>query len=89
MTIALNTIKTHHDVPTTYVHDYQNFQPQLEPGVTKFRASLPRRTNLDALVINKQSDVLVVSLHGATMQNKNKPGLCQVFWTVRCGFLLR
>lgn len=83
MSIALHTISTHHDVPTTPVMDYHDFRPVSEPGVTKYQADLPRGTHLDALVINKQSDVLVVALHGATMQNKNKPPRFEWMRTLR------
>ena len=72
MATPLKNVTTHHDVPVTHIDDYQDFQPIPAPGMTKYQADLPRKTNLDALIINKQSDVLVVALHGATMQNKSK-----------------
>ncbi len=41
------------------------FLPSHGVGIYKHRASLGRGTTLDSLFVNKRSDVLVVSMHGA------------------------
>lgn len=78
MATVLKNVTTHHDVPTTNISDYQDFTPTIDPGITKYQAPLPGGTNLDALLINKQSDVLVVALHGAT--NRVKKSLPRFEW---------
>lgn len=41
------------------------FDPSSEVGITKHRADVGRDCTLDSLFVNKRSDVLVVSMHGA------------------------
>lgn len=41
------------------------FFPSPETGIRKYRASVGRQCTLDSLFVNKQSDVLLVSMHGA------------------------
>lgn len=41
------------------------FDPSNEVGITKHRADVGRDCTLDSLFVNKRSDVLVVSMHGA------------------------
>ncbi|WBL19820.1 hypothetical protein [Citricoccus sp. NR2] len=64
--VPLHHVQTHHDVPLTTVEDVTHFTPWDQPGVSKYRADLPKKTFMDALLINKSSDVLVVVLHGST-----------------------
>lgn len=73
MTIQLPELTTHYDVPTTYVSNYKNFVPMSGLGASKYRCQLPRQTHLDAFLINKQSQVLIVALHGATDRSKKLP----------------
>lgn len=74
MTKPLEQVETHADLPRIDVRDIFNFLPSKSPGVSKYQASLPLGTHLDALLINKESDVLVVALHGATnRQSKELP----------------
>lgn len=75
MTVSLVDVTTHNDVPTSHIEDYKSFEPFTSPGgVAKYQARLPKNTHLDALLINQQSDVLVVAFHGATnRQTKTLP----------------
>lgn len=41
------------------------FDPSTEVGITKYRADVGRGCTLDSLFVNKRSDVLLVSMHGA------------------------
>lgn len=41
------------------------FDPSTEVGITKYRADVGRDCTLDSLFVNKKSDVLLVSMHGA------------------------
>lgn len=41
------------------------FAPSSEVGITKYRADVGRDCTLDSLFVNKRSDVLLVSMHGA------------------------
>lgn len=78
MTVSLVDVTTHHDVDTTHLEKYEDFNPPSDPGVTKYRARLPRNKHLDALLINQQSDVLVVAFHGAT--NRDTKTLPRFEW---------
>lgn len=54
------------NVPITKISAIEGFNPTSKPGASRYRASLPDGLPLDALLVNKSSDLLVVSLHGAT-----------------------
>lgn len=45
------------------------FSPASSEGIFKFRADLGRDSSLDALFVNKRSDTLVVSMHGALQRS--------------------
>ncbi|WP_114558974.1 alpha/beta hydrolase family protein [Desertihabitans aurantiacus] len=58
---------THHpDLPFHLVPDVHDWQPPSELGVTKYRSPVGRGADLEALLLNQGSEVLLVSLHGAT-----------------------
>lgn len=46
------------------------FDPSTEEGITKYRADVGRGCTLDSLFVNKKSDVLLVSMHGALQRAK-------------------
>lgn len=48
------------------------FKPRPDVEVQAFRKSLPRKTSLEALLINRNTDTLVVALHGALGRGKYK-----------------
>lgn len=56
------------NAPQTLVES--TFSPDKREGVVKYRKRFSNSTRLDALVLNKHSDVLVVSFHGALMRKK-------------------
>lgn len=70
-TQPLDAVTTHHDVHVTTLADPLSFAPESDLGVSKYAAALPCNAQLDALLVNKGSDVLVVGLHGAS--NRDKP----------------
>lgn len=72
-TLALEDVQTHEDVPYTEIDDYATFKPLTDLGVSKYRALLPRDVDLEALFLNKKSDILVVTFHGATTREKKLP----------------
>lgn len=51
--------------PVTIVESLDNFEPSFEPGASRYQHVLSTGEPFDALLVNKGSDVLVVSLHGA------------------------
>lgn len=59
-----------HNAPTTTVAD--EFSPCSEAPVMRYTQRFSNGARVDALVINKRSETLVVSLHGALMRNKYK-----------------
>lgn len=65
MTVALEEVTTHHDVAVTHVQHHSLFNPTNQRGVTRYQAPLQKGAHLDSLLINKQTDVLIVALHGA------------------------
>jgi hypothetical protein len=71
--VPLEDVSTHHDVPLTEVLNLDSFDPPHDLGVSKHRVELPRDTELNALLVNQGSDVLVVALHGATQRHKDLP----------------
>lgn len=81
-TLPLPEVTTHRDVPVTEVPEADAFAPSAELGVSKYSARLPREVQLDALLVNKGSDVLVVALHGATTRDKELPRF-EFFRTLR------
>lgn len=58
------------NAPRTTVLDIDAFRPHQEPGASQYRHTLPGGENLDALLINKESDTLVVTFHGALDRSK-------------------
>ena len=73
MSMSLDQVTTHHDVPTTTVEHHTLFNPAPEAGVTKYQAPLGNGANLKALLVNKNTDTLIVCLHGATTRDKQLP----------------
>ncbi|WP_342024277.1 hypothetical protein AAE021_03550 [Arthrobacter citreus] len=59
------------NVPLFAVETLDSFDPDPVLGAAKYRHSLENGTHLDALLVNKRADVLVVSFHGATDREKN------------------
>ncbi|USQ79810.1 hypothetical protein NF556_19835 [Ornithinimicrobium faecis] len=53
------------NVPVTVVPDLEHFRPIDRLGASRYRATLADGLPLDSLLLNRGSDVLVVSLHGA------------------------
>lgn len=58
------------NVPVTELPNIEEFNPTSEIGASRYLAPLPDGLPLEALLVNKASDVLVVSLHGATDRAK-------------------
>lgn len=58
------------NVPVTEAAANQPFAPTSVLGASRYSAVLPGGLPLDALLVNKDSDLLVVSLHGATDRSK-------------------
>ncbi|MET4136817.1 hypothetical protein [Pseudarthrobacter sp. PvP090] len=58
------------NVPITELDTVEQFDPASELGASRYRATLPDGLPLEALLVNKDSDILVVSLHGATDRGK-------------------
>lgn len=46
------------------------FNPSSSVGITKYRADVGRGCKLDSLFVNKRSDILLVSMHGALQRAK-------------------
>lgn len=54
------------NAPQVAVQDFRDFKPSSQEGAVRYRAPLNGGAeNLDALVINRNSDILIVGLHGA------------------------
>lgn len=51
--------------PLTMVDSLDDFKPSPDAGASRYRHVLATGEPLEALLVNKESDVLVVSLHGA------------------------
>lgn len=51
--------------PTHTLHSLASFEPTAAPGASRYRHTLPGGEHLDALLVNRASDVLVVTFHGA------------------------
>ena len=58
------------NVPVTEVSAHLPFAPASGHGASRYSAVLSDGLPLEALLVNKNSDLLVVSLHGATDRNK-------------------
>ncbi len=59
------------NVPIHACDLYPQFAPSRAPGAARYRHTLPGGQHLDALLVNKTSDVLVVCFHGALDRDKN------------------
>lgn len=53
------------NAPIDIVEQLSEFTPNTAAGVSRYSCPLGRESSLDALLVNKGSDVLVVSFHGA------------------------
>jgi hypothetical protein len=58
------------NVPVTEFGSAEEFEPTSASGASRYVAPLPDGLPLEALLVNKGSDLLVVSLHGATDREK-------------------
>lgn len=58
------------NVPVTQLSGVGEFDPVTDAGASRYAATLPDGLPLEALLVNKASDILVVSLHGATDRKK-------------------
>ena len=58
------------NVPVTAFASTEDFAPARGTGATRYTATLPDGLPLEALLVNKKSDLLVVALHGATARSK-------------------
>lgn len=58
------------NVPITEFSGVDDFEPASGPGASRYVAPLPDGLLFEALLVNKKSDLLVVSLHGATDRGK-------------------
>lgn len=56
------------NAPITYVRNLEAFDPDAAPGVSRYQHTFDNGVPLDALLVNRESDVLVVSFHGALAQ---------------------
>lgn len=56
--------------PLTTVERLDGFDPVAGPGASRYRFTVETGEPFEALLVNKQSDVLVVSLHGALERKK-------------------
>lgn len=61
------------NVPVNTVHTARWFTPPATPGVTRHRHTYPDGLHLDALLVNQDSDVLVVNFHGALDRDRYIP----------------
>lgn len=68
--VPIDSIESASEAPVNFLGSTDPFEPVAELGVSRFSAQCPRETALDALLVNKGSDVLVVGLHGATVRSK-------------------
>lgn len=58
------------NAPVHTVADIAKFRPEATPGASRYRCTLHTGEHVDALLLNKSSEVLVVTLHGATDRTK-------------------
>ncbi|ASN39641.1 hypothetical protein CGQ24_11850 [Arthrobacter sp. 7749] len=58
------------NAPEYIIEEVSDFNPVPDTGAVRYRAELEPEVFLDAMVINKQSDILVVGFHGALNQEK-------------------
>ena len=58
------------NVPVTELSAGEEFEPTSEAGASRYITALPDGLPLEALLVNRNSDILVVSLHGATDRQK-------------------
>lgn len=65
-----HTPETGLDIHTTPVPTLDGFTPDPTPGASRYRHTLPGGEHFDALLVNRESDILVVTLHGATDRAK-------------------
>lgn len=61
------------NVPVNIVHAVGRFTPPAGPGVTRHRHTYPDGLHLDALLVNQESDVLVVNFHGPLNREQYTP----------------
>lgn len=62
------------NVPVTHFEDVNSFLPETVDGVLRYSAPLGRGIDLEAIQVNRGSDVLVVGFHGAlTRENTELP----------------
>lgn len=59
-----------YNAPITEVHPIHPFKPTSEPGAARYRQTFQRERHLDALLVNKKMDTLVVSFHGALNRSR-------------------
>lgn len=81
--MALDDVKTHHDVAEQSVASLRKFSPAQGEGVSKYAIEVPDNGVLRALLVNKASDVLVVAFHGATSRAKKELPRFEWFRTLR------
>lgn len=60
------------NVPTVSLPSVDQFAGHSAPGALKYEAPLGRGINLEALLLNKQSDTLIVAFHGAVLRTKTE-----------------
>lgn len=58
------------NVPVTKVPSFEEFHPTPDEGASRYSVKAVDGLLLNALLVNKSSDILVVSLHGATDRSK-------------------
>lgn len=68
--VPLEDLVDHRQIHATTVPDVGSFRPFNGRGGTKYAVDLGRETHLQALLVNRSSDVLLVSLHGATARKR-------------------
>lgn len=61
-----------HNAPIHKVEELSAFSPTSELGAARYQYEYDDTKHLDALLVNKGSDVLVVHLHGATVREHTK-----------------
>lgn len=61
-----------HNAPLHSVEVVEDFDPTEALGASRYRHTYEEGRHLDALLVNKGSDVLVVYLHGATFRKKTR-----------------
>lgn len=61
-----------HNAPLQQVNDLNDFFPSGNSGASRYRHTYEPGHHLDALLVNKKSDVLIVYLHGATFRKRTR-----------------